>query len=155
MIYVIPSYPYSPVLLHWHWNDSTFAPVPLKYRQSSNIRHTHVGNKLVDHSDVVETSPFGAAPTTSSFVDLKTWLHWIGQRQLQDETRVIQILWFGASYNRDFIVILNDTDKSSTAQPQQNVTKRETSHISWGAFYKCIYTAMGDGYFLFGTWITK
>ena len=33
----------------------------------SNIRRTLVGNKIVDHSDVVGASPAGAAPTTSSF----------------------------------------------------------------------------------------
>ena len=34
---------------------------------SSNINHTLGGSKLVDYSDVVGTSPIGAAPTTSSF----------------------------------------------------------------------------------------
>ena len=38
-----------------------------KYRKVSNISHTLVGNKIVDHSDVVGASPVGAAPTTSSF----------------------------------------------------------------------------------------
>ena len=33
----------------------------------SNIRRTLLGNKIVDHSDVVGASPVGAAPTTSSF----------------------------------------------------------------------------------------
>ena len=37
------------------------------YRQTSNIRGTLQGNKIVDHSDVVGSSPVGAAPTTSSF----------------------------------------------------------------------------------------
>ena len=37
------------------------------YRQVSNISRTLVGNKIVDHSDVVGASPVGAAPTTSSF----------------------------------------------------------------------------------------
>ena len=37
------------------------------YRQVSNIRRTLVGNKIVDHPDVVGASPVGAAPTTSSF----------------------------------------------------------------------------------------
>ena len=37
------------------------------YRQVANIRRTFVSNKIVDHSDVVEASPVGAAPTTSSF----------------------------------------------------------------------------------------
>ena len=38
-----------------------------KYRKTSNIRRTLVGNKIVDHSDVVGASPVGAAPTISSF----------------------------------------------------------------------------------------
>ena len=37
------------------------------YCQTSNIRHTFVGNTIVDHSDVVGASPVGAASTTSSF----------------------------------------------------------------------------------------
>ena len=38
------------------------------YHQTSDISGTLVGNKIVDHSDVVGESPAGAAPTTSSFV---------------------------------------------------------------------------------------
>ena len=38
-----------------------------KYRKTYNIRGTSVGDKIVDHSDVVGASPVGAAPTTSSF----------------------------------------------------------------------------------------
>ena len=37
------------------------------YRKVSNIIRTLVGDKIVDHSDVVGASPVGAAPTTSSF----------------------------------------------------------------------------------------
>ena len=44
----------------------TCLPKPL-YRKTSNISCTLVGNKIVDHSDVVGASPVGAAPTTSSF----------------------------------------------------------------------------------------
>ena len=36
------------------------------YRQVSNISRTLVGNKIVDHSNVVGATPIGAAPTTSS-----------------------------------------------------------------------------------------
>ena len=39
----------------------------LDYHQTSNISHTMVGNKIVDHSDVVGTLPVGAAPTISLF----------------------------------------------------------------------------------------
>ena len=37
------------------------------YHQIYDISRTLVGNKIVDHSDVVGASPVGAAPTTSSF----------------------------------------------------------------------------------------
>ena len=40
------------------------------YRRVSNIRRNLVVKKIVDHSDVVGTSPVGAAPTTSSILDL-------------------------------------------------------------------------------------
>ena len=52
--------------------DSRYIAVPyntiphkVHYRQVSNIRRTLVGNKIIDHSDVVGASPVGAAPTTS------------------------------------------------------------------------------------------
>ena len=37
------------------------------YHQTSKISRTLVGNKLVDHSDVVGAAPVGTTPTTSSF----------------------------------------------------------------------------------------
>ena len=40
------------------------SPVTFDYCQTSNIRCTLVGNKLVDHSDVVGAMLVGAAPTT-------------------------------------------------------------------------------------------
>ena len=50
------------------WNDEMILLQWKKYYcQTSNISHTLVGNKLVDHSDVVGASPVGFAPTTSSF----------------------------------------------------------------------------------------
>ena len=38
-----------------------------KYRKTSDISRTLVGDNIVDNSDVVGASPVGAAPTTSSF----------------------------------------------------------------------------------------
>ena len=38
------------------------------HRKTPNISCILVGNKIVDHSDVVGASPVGAAPTTSSFL---------------------------------------------------------------------------------------
>ena len=37
------------------------------YRQNANTKRILIGNKIVDHSDVVGASPVGAAPTTPSF----------------------------------------------------------------------------------------
>ena len=37
------------------------------YCETTDISRTLVGNKIVDHSDVVGTLPVGAAPTKSSF----------------------------------------------------------------------------------------
>ena len=37
------------------------------YCQTSNIRCTYVGNKIIDHSDVVGALPVGAATTTFPF----------------------------------------------------------------------------------------
>ena len=37
------------------------------YRQISIVRRALMGNKIVDHSDVVGALPVGAAPITSSF----------------------------------------------------------------------------------------
>ena len=51
----------------WKREKEASVSYQLAYRQVSNIRRTLVGNKIVDHSDVVGASPVGAAPTTSSF----------------------------------------------------------------------------------------
>ena len=53
-----------------------------------NISRTLIGNEIVDHSDVVGASPVGAASTTSSFA-IYTWLQYIAQIQLQEQTRNI------------------------------------------------------------------
>ena len=38
----------------------------INYHQTSNLSHT-LGNKIVDHRDIVGAVPVGAAPTISSF----------------------------------------------------------------------------------------
>ena len=71
--------------------DTSIPPFQLRwsggynYLQTSNIKCTLVGNKIVDHRDVVGASSVSAAPTTSSW-----------QRQLQDEMRNIEVLESGA-----------------------------------------------------------
>ena len=48
------------------------------YRKTSNISRTLVGNKIVDHTDIVGASPVGAA----------RWLQGIRQRQPQETKRI-------------------------------------------------------------------
>ena len=61
------------VILRMSWQlncEDSYKIVTWKdhYPQISNISGTLVSNKIVDHWDVVEASPVGAAPTTSSFL---------------------------------------------------------------------------------------
>ena len=64
------------------------------YCQTSNTNHTLVGNKLVDHSDVVGTSTLGAAPPTSSF---STWhlasMDWAKTTARRDEKHLSDVIW--------------------------------------------------------------
>ena len=56
------------------------------HHQVSNISRTLVGNNIVDHPNVVGASPVGVLQL-HLHSRLKTWLQWIGQRKLLDETR--------------------------------------------------------------------
>ena len=64
------------------------------YRQVSNISRTLVGNKVVDHSDVVGASPVGAAPTTSSFsTEHMASLDWAKTTARWDEKHLSFAIW--------------------------------------------------------------
>ena len=76
-----------PGLLSWY---------PVMHCQTSNIGRTLVGNKIVDHSDVVGASPVGAAPTTSSF---STW-HGLGKdkcKTRQEAFKFWDLVWFDSN----------------------------------------------------------
>ena len=89
-------------LLYQHVN------INADYSQTSNINRTLVGYKIVDHSDVVRASPVGATPATSSF-STYSWLQWISiDNCMQDETRNIYVLGFGARYTKGLTVSRND-----------------------------------------------
>ena len=63
------------------------------YWKTCNINHIIVGNKIVDHSDVVGASPVGQLHFYSGLI---TWHQWNGQKQLQDKIRntwVLVFLW--------------------------------------------------------------
>ena len=71
----------------------------LHYRPRSLI-----GNKIVNHSDVVGASPIGAAATTSSL----STSHMASidcTHQLQDKTGNSEVSEFGVSYIKDLTVL--------------------------------------------------
>ena len=72
-----------------------------KYNETSNISCTLVGNKIVDHSDVVGALPVGTAPTTSSFSTLHlASIYCIKTTARRDEKQFS----FGVPYMRDLMV---------------------------------------------------
>ena len=69
--------------------------VILNYRQISHISRALFSNKIVDLSALLQQHL--NSPRNS-------WLQYIAQRQLQDETRNVYILQIGATYIRDLTV---------------------------------------------------
>ena len=73
------------------------------YRKIFNMRRTLVGNKIVDHFDVVGASPVVAAPTTSSFLTKHlASVDWAKTTARRDGNHLI--FGFGAPYIRDVTV---------------------------------------------------
>ena len=64
------------------------------YYQTSKISFTLVGNKIVDHSDVVGASPVSTAPTTSSF---SPGFSGLGKDNCKMRQETFQIWGFGAT----------------------------------------------------------
>ena len=64
------------------------------YHQTSNISHILVGNKIVDHSDVVGASPVFATPATSSFsTEHLASMVWAKNTAKQGKNHVWDLLW--------------------------------------------------------------
>ena len=76
------------------------------YSWISNVSHTVVGNKIVDHSDVVGASPVSAAPPTSSFIlDLTPGFNGLGKGNCQTRWEILFGGGLGATYIRDLTVL--------------------------------------------------
>ena len=93
------------------------------YLQTSNISRTLAGNIIVDYSDVDRLSALLELLLHSQ---LNPWFQLSGQRQLQDETRIILVLGFGASNIRDFTVTIMHADNtmySGTRNPLRNTCR--------------------------------
>ena len=63
------------------------------YRRASNKIRTLIGNRIVDHSDVLGAAPVGAAPTTSSFSTLPNSLKSGAKTARRDEKHLSCGLW--------------------------------------------------------------
>ena len=64
------------------------------YRQVSNIKRTLVGDKIVDHSDIVGASPVGVAPTISSFcTEYLASIDWVKANVRWDENHLSFVIW--------------------------------------------------------------
>ena len=64
------------------------------YPQTSNISYTLVGNKIVDHSDVVGAASVGVAPTTSSFLTQHlASMDWAKTTARRDEKHLSLGIW--------------------------------------------------------------
>ena len=79
------------------WPDRSWADIGKKvYCQTSNISCTLVGNKIVDHSDVVgaSPSPVGTVPTTSSFsTEHPALMDWAKTNARLDEKHLSLGIW--------------------------------------------------------------
>ena len=112
-IFVLSIYPYSPGWIHWHWENIMWRAqwknctykrhsetgelwgVYCRYCQIFHIGRTLVGNKTVDHSDVVGASPVGPAPTTSSFsTEHPTSMAWAKTITRRDEKHLRFGIWW-------------------------------------------------------------
>ena len=66
----------------------------MKYIQTSNISRILVGNKIVDHSDVIGASPVGIAPSTSSFsTDHLASMVWVKTIARWDKKYLSFVIW--------------------------------------------------------------
>ena len=116
--------------------------------QPSNIRGTLVGNKTVDHSDVVGAPPVGPAPNTSSFLTSHlASMDWEKTTTTQDKKHLRFGIWcilyltvteYASGFNELIIIIIL----------WQNGILNYVSHILiWGKaneheFHKISYTEL-------------
>ena len=98
---------------------------------ASKISGSWLGKKIIDHSDVVGAAHADAAQL-HLHSRLNTWLQWIGERYLQDETINLLVLGFGMYYRFEvnletiFARIVTLIIKQS-----HNFTYVTTAQLSW------------------------
>ena len=81
-------------------DDSFDAQEHHQYRKTSNISHTLVGNKIVDHSDVVGAPPVGAAPTTPSFAAWHLASRDLAKTATRQYENLLSVVIWGVLYQR-------------------------------------------------------
>ena len=93
------TFPFDDVIMWWF----TFSRPPWSHTcQVSDINCPLISNRIVVHSDAI-----GASSTLLQvhlYYRINTWHQWIGQRQLQDETRNISVWEFGIGTGMIFMI---------------------------------------------------
>ena len=79
------------------WHESIHWALIINYRQTSNTNRTLIGIKLLK---TLRSWRLSALLQLHPHSLLNTWLQWIRQKQLLDETRNTQVLVFDASYTK-------------------------------------------------------
>ena len=135
------------------WNSPVNRPSILNYHKTSNISCTFIGNKTVDHSDVVGALPVGAAPITSSFST--PGFNGLGRRQLYKEPRNISVLGFGAAYIRGLKVLAWIHNKVGDTMNPQSWSQTPQCHSTHWRYCPNGRRCLGYSNIHFINWLTE
>ena len=69
----------------------------MEYRKTSNTRRALVGNKIVDHSDIIGASP---VDVSNEYMATVAWAKRLGHRKPQDNTKKAQLTKNRFGYNQ-------------------------------------------------------
>ena len=109
------------------------------YRKTSNISHTLVCNKIVDHSDVVGASPVGAAATTSSYLTQHlASMDWVKTTARRDEKHWNFEIWCNL-YKRFYITYGSATTAAERKSDFKLTTDTPYPTLMgelWGVYYE-------------------
>ena len=87
----------------WIIQSKVYAKYKSIYRKTTNISHSLVGNKIVDHSDVVSTTPVGPALATCSFsTNHLASISWAKTSPRRDEKHFSLWIWLVDGSGQDY-----------------------------------------------------
>ena len=108
------------------WCQTYWSTLVVKYRQTFNIKHTSIRNKLFDNSDVVGASPVSAAQTISSM--LTPGFNGLSTENCKARQETLKFFLFGVACTRGFTVICYKTIISSVPLEHCCFSKKNTEN---------------------------